>query len=133
MWQADNKQLDRRSLLTRSALGIGSLGLASLMHSEGYGALDGDDLLGSKMSHFPGKTKRVIHFFLNGGPSHVDTFDPKPALAKYAGKPVPNNLTTERKTGLHSLRPLSFRSMARAGWRLAIYFRRPRSTPMISR
>ena len=53
-----------------------------------------------KPPHFPAKAKRVIHFFLNGGPSHVDTFDPKPALAKYAGKPLPGRTCrTERKTG----------------------------------
>ena len=46
------------------------------------------------------KAKRVIHLFLNGGPSHVDTFDPKPLLAKYAGQPLPTATSrTERKTG----------------------------------
>lgn len=124
MWQADNKQLDRRSLLTRSALGIGSLGLASLMHSEGYGAMASDDLLASKMSHFPGKTKRVIHFFLNGGPSHVDTFDPKPSLAKYAGKPVPNNLTTERKTGAAFPSPFKFQKYGQSGLEISDLFQK---------
>ena len=45
------------------------------------------------------KAKRVVHLFMNGGPSHVDTFDPKPMLSKYHGKPVPSNRPTERKTG----------------------------------
>ena len=56
--------------------------------------------LAPKRPHFPGKAKRVVHLFMNGGPSHVDTFDPKPLLDKYHGKPLPNpNLRTERKTG----------------------------------
>ena len=48
-----------------------------------------------------------MHFFLNGGPSQVDTFDPKPALEKFAGKPLPQSFTTERKTG--SAFPSSFK------------------------
>ena len=50
--------------------------------------------------HFPGKAKHVIFLFLNGGPSQVDTFDSKPVLQKYHGKPMPTeNPKTERKTG----------------------------------
>ncbi len=66
-------------------------------------------MLAPKRSHFPAKAKRVIHFFLNGGPSHVDTFDPKPALAKYAGQPLPETLRTERKTGAAFPSPFTFR------------------------
>ena len=56
--------------------------------------------LAPKAPQFPAKAKRVIHIFANGGPSHVDTFDPKPSLEKYAGKLLPmENLKTERKTG----------------------------------
>ncbi|MEQ1842405.1 MAG: DUF1501 domain-containing protein, partial [Verrucomicrobiales bacterium] len=65
--------------------------------------------------HFPGKAKRVIHFFLNGGPSHVDTFDPKPALAKYAGKPLATTLTTERKTGAAFPSPFQFQRYGQSG------------------
>jgi Protein of unknown function (DUF1501) len=87
-----SRPFDRRTLLQRSALGVGALGLATLMSEQGL-AVDGlaaEGLAGSPLSshgsHFPGKAKRVIHFFLNGGPSHVDTFDPKPALLKHAGQ-----------------------------------------------
>src|SRR5690606_37069912 len=59
--------------------------------------------------HFAPRAKRVIHFFLNGGPSHVDTFDPKPALAKYEGRTVGENLPTERKTGAPLPSPFAFR------------------------
>jgi hypothetical protein len=111
-----DRPLDRRSLLQRSALGLGGLGLATLLSEQGY-ALDAqpDNLLNTKAPHFPGKAKRVIHFFLNGGPSHVDTFDPKPALSKYAGKPVPNTLTTERKTGAAFPSPFRFHRYGESG------------------
>ena len=94
--------LDRRSLLTRSALGLRALGLAQVLQDDGRmvaaeAATDGS--LIARAPHFPPRAKRVIHFFLNGGPSHVDTFDHKPLLAKYAGLPLGDNLRTERKTG----------------------------------
>ena len=50
---------------------------------------------------FPAKAKRVIHLFMNGGPSQVDTFDPKPMLDKYAGKELP--LTCKRNGALARL------------------------------
>jgi hypothetical protein len=53
---------------------------------------------------------------MNGGPSHVDTFDPKPALAKYAGKPLPiENLRTERKTGAAFPSPFTFKKYGQSG------------------
>ncbi len=119
-----HSMLSRRSLLQRSGLGLGSLGLAHLLSpSSSFSATITDDQadhahkqpLGIKEPHFPGKAKRVIHFFLNGGPSHVDTFDPKPSLAKYAGQPVPNNLTTERKTGAAFPSPFRFRRYGESG------------------
>src|SRR5262245_5079654 len=97
--------LTRRELLARSRMGFAMLGLAGLMGSEGLLAAPAEaatDLvhpLAPKSPQFTPKAKRVIHLFMNGGPSHVDTFDPKPLLAKYAGKPLPaENLRTERKT-----------------------------------
>src|SRR5207249_12071861 len=64
----------------------------------------------------PGKAKRVIHLFMNGGPSHVDTFDPKPALEQYAGKLLPKeNLKTERKTGAAFPSPFKFQKHGRNG------------------
>ena len=62
---------------------MGSLGLLSLAEASGSA---NPTPLATKAPQFGGRAKRVIHFFLNGGPSHVDTFDPKPALARYAGK-----------------------------------------------
>ena len=64
--------------------GFGMVGLRGLA-----GAGNGGDPLAPKAPHFPPKAKRVIYLFLNGGPSQVDTFDPKPMLDKYHGKPMP--------------------------------------------
>ena len=69
-----------------------------------------------KAPPFPAKAKHVIHLFMNGGPSHVDTFDPKPALKKYAGKPLPTpNLPTERKTGAAMPSPFKFQKYGKSG------------------
>ncbi|MEZ6151556.1 MAG: DUF1501 domain-containing protein [Pirellulaceae bacterium] len=112
--------LSRRSLLTRSALGIGSLALAGVLGDDDrLVAADESqimtDPLAVRAPHFPGKAKRVIHFFLNGGPSHVDTFDPKPSLLKYAGRRIPQTLTTERKTGAAFPSPFQFRQYGQSG------------------
>ena len=86
-------RLTRREFLTRSGMGFGMLGLGSLCGAE-------SDPLAPSAARFAPRAKRVIHIFLNGGPSHVDTFDPKPLLTKYDGKPLPSpNLITERPTG----------------------------------
>lgn len=113
-----NETIDRRHLLQRSALGIGSLALSSLLADDsvlGAGDVSPADPSGSRRPHFRPRAKRVIQFFLNGGPSHVDTFDPKPSLSKYAGRPVPNNLLTERKTGAAFPSPFRFRRYGESG------------------
>ena len=68
-----------------------------------------------KSPHFPAKVKRVIHLFMNGGPSHIDTFDPKPELAKYAGKAIPTHKPTERKTGAALPSPFKFQKYGQSG------------------
>ncbi|HEU0119824.1 MAG TPA: DUF1501 domain-containing protein [Bryobacteraceae bacterium] len=73
----------RRHLLRRAACGFGMMGLSSLLASEAT------DPLAPKKPHFPAKAKRVIFLFMHGGPSHLDTFDPKPRLVKDHGKPLP--------------------------------------------
>jgi hypothetical protein len=112
--------LTRREFLTRSGMGFASLGLAGLMASQGMldAATPGSSVspLAPRKPHFPAKAKRVIHLFMNGGPSHVDTFDPKPALEKYAGKPLPReNLRTERKTGAAYPSPFKFQRYGESG------------------
>lgn len=113
--------LNRRELLSRSALGVGSLALAGVLGDDDRLASAAESTtrvanpLAPRAPHFPGRAKRVIHFFLNGGPSHVDTFDPKPALAKHAGKPLVNTLRTERKTGAAFPSPFKFRHYGESG------------------
>ncbi|HEY7310062.1 MAG TPA: DUF1501 domain-containing protein [Gemmataceae bacterium] len=113
--------LTRRDFLCRSGMGFASLGLAGLMASQGLLSAAPDDgrsvsPLAPKGPHFAPKAKRVIHLFMNGGPSHVDSFDPKPALQKYAGKPLPRtNLRTERKTGAAFPSPFKFQRYGKSG------------------
>lgn len=80
----------RRQMLTRSGAGAGLLGLTSLLGSEGLLRAADDvsaiDPLAPRQPHFEPKAKAVIWLFINGGPSHVDTWDYKPALAKSDGK-----------------------------------------------
>jgi hypothetical protein len=113
--------LTRRELLGRMGNGFAALGLAGLMAGEGLLAepAAADPLLSPlapKKPQFPAKAKRVIFLFMNGGPSHVDSFDPKPSLAKYAGKPLPmENLRTERKTGGAFPSPFQFQKYGQSG------------------
>ena len=105
----------RRQMLARIGTGLGTLGLAELLGGQASAAAAGP--------HFAPRAKRVIHFFLNGGPSHVDTFDPKPALAKYAGKPLPGEyLRTERKTGAAFPSPFKFSRYGQSGLEISELF-----------
>jgi hypothetical protein len=122
--------LSRREMLRRSGLGFGTLGLATLFGDSGLlapPAAFGDEYrnpLLPKAPHFPARAKRVIHLFMNGGPSHLDTFDPKPALQKYAGKELPNgNLKTERKTGAAFPSPFKFQKYGESGIEVSELFK----------
>lgn len=85
--------LSRRQLLRESAVGFGYLALASLLAEETAAATPpttrSADPLAPKDPHFAPRAKRVIFLFMKGGPSHVDTFDYKPALEREDGKPLP--------------------------------------------
>ncbi|HXG46124.1 MAG TPA: DUF1501 domain-containing protein [Methylomirabilota bacterium] len=109
--------LTRREFLHRCGMGMGALGLGSLLASAGQAAASEGftSPLLPKQPHFPARAKRVIHIFANGGPSHVDTFDPKPALDRYHGKEIPLRLRTERKTGAAFRSPFKFRPYGRSG------------------
>ena len=79
--------MTRRSFLQRTGMGIGGLGLAALMQELGMAAESAPlSPLAPKTPHFAPKAKRVIQIFCTGGPSQVDTFDPKPTLEKFHGK-----------------------------------------------
>jgi hypothetical protein len=107
--------LTRRELLKRCGTGLGMIGLAGVLADDGLLASEVNPLA-PKKPHFPGKAKRVVHLFMNGGPSHVDTFDPKPLLDKHHGKPLPKqNLRTERKTGAAMRSPFAFKRYGQSG------------------
>src|SRR5262249_16650051 len=83
----------RRDVLVRAAHGFGALALASLLDPPASAA-DRVNPLAAKAPHFAPKAKSVIFLFMVGGPSQVDTFDPKPALDKYHGQPLPASYGT---------------------------------------
>lgn len=108
-------QLSRREMLARVGTGLGSLGLAGLLQDEGLLAADTNPLA-PKKPHFAPKAKHIIHVFMNGGPSQVDTFDPKPMLAKHNGqKPPAAEIKTERRTGNLMQSPFKFTKRGKAG------------------
>ena len=108
----------RRDLLGRVGMGMGAMGLQALLGGTGSAgaAINGLNPLAPKGTQFAAKAKRVIHIFANGGPSQVDTFDPKPMLAKYDGKEIPGGgLRTERKTGAAMKSAFAFKKYGESG------------------
>src|SRR2546426_2884963 len=114
--------LNRRQMLRNFASGFGMLGLAGLLADDFIASVLAQDAAASnplslRPPHFPPKAKRVIFLFMSGGPSHVDTFDPKPRLASDNGKALPfEKPKLERtKTGNILASPYSFKKYGRAG------------------
>ncbi len=102
-----NQLNHRREFFRRCGMGFGALAMADM--------LCGTSQAGVK-THFPGRAKHVIHIFLNGGVSQVDTFDPKPELTKRGGQMLPfDNLQTERKTGVALPSPFTFKQHGQSG------------------
>ena len=86
----------RRDFFRRCAGGIGTAALARLLQGEGrLDAATRNDPLSPKAPHFAPKAKNVIFMFMEGGPSQIDLFDPKPALQKWHGKSLPASLTKD--------------------------------------
>ena len=79
--------ITRRQCLNRFGMGVGALSLAGLLDATAQGATSLSPLA-PRPPQFAGKAKRVIHIFAQGGPSHIDTWDPKPTMAKYADQDV---------------------------------------------
>jgi hypothetical protein len=113
-------------MLARCGTGIGTIALAGVLADDaraeggrdkpGRSPDGAQDPLEPKKPHFAAKAKHVVHLFMNGGPSQVDTFDPKPELTKYHGKPIPTgNLRTERKTGAAMKSPFAFKRYGQSG------------------
>jgi Protein of unknown function (DUF1501) len=119
---------------------MGMLGLFGLLDQGGYlgTALRAADVaagtkvglanrgsLAPRLPHFAPKARHMIHIYLNGGPSQVDTFDPKPLLKRYEGKMLPQgNLTTERKTGTALPSPFKFKKYGESGIEVSDIFGR---------
>jgi hypothetical protein len=112
-------------VLFRIGGGFGALGLASVFADAGLLAADQPaapprsvNPLAPRPPYFAARAKRLIFLFMNGGPSHVDTFDPKPALAKYEGQPVPAALaknTGRKSSGKLMPSPFKARPCGKSG------------------
>ncbi len=124
----DDFILSRRDFLTRTGMGFGWIGLAGLFGAGTPASAAPDryvNPLAPREPHFAPKARRVIHLFMNGGPSHVDTFDPKPALGRYAGKLLPmENPKTERRTGAAMPSPYKFQPYGESGIEISEIFAR---------
>src|SRR5262245_35765009 len=129
----------RRALLCRIGGGFGALGLASVLADAGLLIPSGVarsatitrgseasvplNPLAAKPPHFPARAKRVIFLFMNGGPSHVDTFDPKPALDRFAGQDPPASVMTgRRKRGKIMPSPFPARPQGQSGIEMSNLF-----------
>ncbi len=122
--QVEHLALTRRELLQRCGMGFGALALGNLVVGAQRASASSIDPLLPHAPPFAAKAKRVIHLFMNGGPSHVDTFDPKPALEKYAGQLLPGGtLPTERPTGAAFPSPFKFRKYGQSGIEVSDLFR----------
>lgn len=100
-------QQSRRNFLWSTGSGLGSLAFSSLLGEDRASAAAADPLA-PKPPHFAPKVKSVIWLFMEGGPSHIDLFDPKPQLEKYAGQPLPpsfGSVMTAMGTGKNTLMP----------------------------
>ena len=112
--------MSRRELLRRSAGGFGFVGLAGALHAAGL-AGDARASQGGGITHFPPRARRVIFLFMNGAPSHVDTFDHKPALSKYAGKKPTGKLFKSAQAGFKPS-PFRFHSHGASGVEMSELF-----------
>jgi len=108
----------RRQALSMMGGGFGLVALSNMVNSSMAQAASLDVGSGAALKQLdhPARAKRVIFLFMNGGVSHVDTFDPKPMLAKYDGQPMPGGaVLTQRKTGTLMKSPFSFDKRGKAG------------------
>ena len=121
--------LTRRHFLAQSSLGIGGLALAwllnedKLLDAQGRPELEQRRFdLTPKQPHFEPRARAMISMFMQGGPSHLDLFDPKPGMARYDGQPFPGTIQYDNAAEasakvLHS--PWRFRRHGQAGTELS--------------
>ena len=112
--------LDRRDFLRRCGMGFGGLALGGLFQGNASAATP----LDPSIPHFAPKAKRVVHLFMNGGPSQVDTFDRKPLLQEQHGKPIKmQGIQTERPTGSVLRTPFTFDRYGKCGLEVSELFK----------
>jgi len=111
--------LTRRDMLGRIGMGFGAMGLGDLLAETSSISLNP---LAPRQPPLPAKANRVVHLFMNGGPSHLDTFDPKPSLDQYDGKAIPSPLKTERPTGAGLKSPYEFQKYGQSGIEISELF-----------
>ena len=113
------RPVTRREALCRMGSGFGMLSFASLVGesiTRAATTLDANGVPGARIPNFKPKAKHVIFLFMNGGLSQVDSFDPKPMLEKYDGKPLPGEIPQhERKTGNLMKSPFTFKKYGKSG------------------
>src|SRR5262245_41393114 len=102
-----NPLVSRRELLRRSALGFGAIGLAGTLQAAGLLGGAAQAATAAQRMHFSPRAKRVIYLFMNGAPSHVDTFDPKSALKDHEGE-QPAGDNGRKKKGGYMPSPFAF-------------------------
>ncbi|MEM7145646.1 MAG: DUF1501 domain-containing protein [Verrucomicrobiota bacterium] len=121
------KQMTRREALRRVGFGMGALAASDLLLPDVVRAA-AESPLSPRAGHFPGTAKRVIHLFMNGGPSQIDTFDPKPGLAKLDGKELPDSVketlqrTQRNRVGTIWASPFKFRKHGESGLEISELF-----------
>jgi hypothetical protein len=126
----DDIILTRREYLIRTGMGMGAISLASLFGLNPYEVDAAPTVAGKatsplapKAPHFPVKAKSVIHIFAEGAPSQIDTWDPKPELAKYADKTIPGH------EGLAYPSPFKFNKSGKSGIEVSEVF--PKLSEMV--
>lgn len=104
----------RRDFLVEAAAGTGAIGLAGLLARDAAASTDPDpNPLAPRPQHFPAKAKNLIMLFMAGGPSQLETFDPKPELTRFNGQPLPASFNTDGLS-LQFMRPGDGKLMASA-------------------
>jgi hypothetical protein len=110
----------RREALRRAGAGFGSVALAALLADQATAARPPADPLAPRQPHLSARARSVIFLFMPGGPSQVDTFDPKPRLAHYHGKPAPKQYLGQTRKLLAS--PWKFRKQGESGMEVSELF-----------
>src|SRR5947208_3846923 len=114
------RPVTRRQALALMGGGFGMVALSNMLNASLAEAAPSGTGGVLKELHVKPRAKRVIFLFMNGGVSHVDTFDPKPMLEKYDGKPMPGpQVLTQRKTGNLMKSPFKFQKYGQCGTELS--------------